>query len=1332
MANIIRLYSPNEKPFGLLSNNSYHPITIDGKNYSTVTNYIFSNMLSDPSNRTLLQNAEITGSSGASQELLTAIDYLINSSKMRGRNDSVTPIRPTINKAVRERSRRIFFLARLSGKDISYYEKMSDTKINKKYAKIKQQEKEKMEKMSAEEKEELEKKQKIEEELETEKAFGHLAEITNEDRKKLNKQEEYKQFIARETRAPFESIDLEKLKNQIKDEAELNKMGIYKLMDKVIYKELYENIFKSIREAFTERILGEVSIKDGNNVKNILRFPEIKQTLMSTGNRPIQYESVDYFLGIGADGNGANIIGKVLMQIRHGIRVKDMFENRSKKDEEKKEHIYNTYIAYVILIEEIDKNKDSLIKYLGLTPEQIVNKYGLSNLIKGIPTQETIMQMYSRCNLNEIVMKEIFQPGTLVINVRKYGLRDLQSSLKKYKKDIIFDSYLEYMIKRKFEDELEKEIDRIYDIKQKLYEENTASEKWKRENTKPTRNDIVDEIIQNIIVQQTSKLSSEELEKIKERVVDLFNLGMLSASLSDRIDIKISNLEIPTDQEVDEAEIAELPAPAPNSPRSHCEADESSGSSNDIADESDPVAKYLKSVLGSDKQSKKEMIKTLIKIQGGVKEDYNDMRRKELRKMINCISSNKEEKEEKTEDFTTFVKPEGVPVGIFTDDNNNPPEYRPFNPLFYTGIFTINGMYYPTIQHYMIANLIATTGTKRVSMENGITYVKGMGIKAAHQLILVNHDMNGSEPGHFKNLQLTGAIYDEEEKNTNKLLTSLLTVTALNKKFEDRELQNLLLTTGNNIIEWASPYTRYPNLIAGTEEIKGDNYVGITMMDIREKIKESRIDIEEVFVQSEDINKLVESDSLVKEWVIMRIKDMCGTINRLQQYLKLKDKFDYDLQHDTQLLKLINFSLDKIYQPCNSLISLAKENDSPVPSFLVDVVSKCSGMGTGEPPVQIMNAQGHIIYNKQIVEKIHENSRDINNLKSEFWGSNRIEHSKEESKEFDQHQTKDFHQFWDEINSSNMSAEEKNKELQIFKQTQEKDYNEFWGIVTGTKTKDDISRHNHAIKKLRKQLRTFIHKAKSREKHYFIIIKEIAQIYWNRIAPMLSVLIQNLPGSSTTSNIRDILIKSQLLNSDPSKCVRIISNEENNCIVSAILNLITGILLFKEEFSGVEEIDTDDIKLAGSIILNNKFQPDNLPTIEEDEDEHDENPFEVGDAGFFPEDEAEAEDEEYDYGEDGSDKSEDGSDNLEENPYFGFKWRAATGKRKFFSRKGGKQIKNDKDLKAIEMKLILMSKNTQNHKEIATEIMKMVNIIKKSKMSQKIKQNRINFFASIR
>ena len=59
--NEIKIYDPNDVPYGPLSNNYIHYMRIDDKNWSTVTNYVLSNMLSTPIYKLALQNAPIFG-----------------------------------------------------------------------------------------------------------------------------------------------------------------------------------------------------------------------------------------------------------------------------------------------------------------------------------------------------------------------------------------------------------------------------------------------------------------------------------------------------------------------------------------------------------------------------------------------------------------------------------------------------------------------------------------------------------------------------------------------------------------------------------------------------------------------------------------------------------------------------------------------------------------------------------------------------------------------------------------------------------------------------------------------------------------------------------------------------------------------------------------------------------------------------------------------------------------------------------------------------------------------------------------------------------------------
>ena len=59
MKQVVKIYNPQDVPFGPLSNNYVHPMVIDGKIWNTVTNYIFSNLLVTPLYKNILQNADI-------------------------------------------------------------------------------------------------------------------------------------------------------------------------------------------------------------------------------------------------------------------------------------------------------------------------------------------------------------------------------------------------------------------------------------------------------------------------------------------------------------------------------------------------------------------------------------------------------------------------------------------------------------------------------------------------------------------------------------------------------------------------------------------------------------------------------------------------------------------------------------------------------------------------------------------------------------------------------------------------------------------------------------------------------------------------------------------------------------------------------------------------------------------------------------------------------------------------------------------------------------------------------------------------------------------------
>lgn len=1277
----IELFNPSEQPFGKLSNNSYHPMTIDGKKYDTVTNYIYSNMLITPMYRTVIQNTKIKAVGGVNKELMDAIDYL------KGGKSEDTNVDLTQSKSSVSREKMIETLSSFDAlknmnddRKVAYLKSlktMSDSNVWRQYQLFKVRNRTRTKRGD---------KQPAVDIKESWVDYAKTGKIKKQE-DDYEKRQKLQGMIQSITKKPFEQVNLDELKKQIISQSARKQMGIYQLYSKYEQDELYQAIHSSLKKGY------EVLFSN----------PDLEAVLVGTGNFPIQYESPDPYLGIGADGKGSNLVGKVIMQIRHNLRLKLGSKQRDVEEQEKYRRIYNTYLAYLFLRSKMVDDKSTIIEYINLTPTQIIDKYGSSNYVKGVPDQDTVIKLYSLDKLNPVVMKEIEQPGTMAINLRKNGMRMLRDQLLRDKDDIIFNSYLEYVVRRNYEN-------------------------------------LSEEQVENAIKQQKSNIAGDLLEKLKGRVIDLFKLGMLSASLSDKIDSDIKSLEIPSEEDVEEAEIASIPLQNTVTDTIDVKDDSSGNSVSSGNSDGSPVTKMMKKIFKEDNFKKEKLINMIVSVKGGDPEYYKDWSKKDLQDRYESLKSEnwgvEEVKVEKRNGV--YIQPSGNPIGIFVNDEQNHPELRPFNPDFYNGLISIDSMYYPTIKHFMIAGLIRTTGTTPVmDVFGSVTYKKGTGQQDAHKMLLKNADDPTNKLESYLSIQEAGSVYDRLKVESDNMLLSLSTVVGLNKKFEDHDLQKLLLLTGDSTIKWNSPQNYY--LGAGTVNQPGVNYVGVTMMNIRSKLQESDVDEASVGVEIDDIIKFIKRDSFVSDWVKMRVSDMCGIVYKFQEYLKIKDGIVIDLNEVEIFTQLVQFVIDVIYQPCKSLVELSKDNNTPVPRFFLDIVAKCKGMSSGVPPVyQPMPDTGNVgvsRYNKEIERKRSEIWKAQGNLFTEYFGGH-IEHTLQESDKFNRKQRNDWRNFVDELNESELNMAEKAKQRVDFKEQQDIEYNTFWGIDRATKTSDDYSRYLHKRKELDQELSRYMNKAKNVENTYINSTKDIAQIYWNRISVLLSVLITSV-NPATDGTIRNVLVKAGELIAEKSNCIRIIQNEQDNCIVSALINLLIGIKKFKEKYSGNPTLDEDDVKLSAAIILNTSFKPDIVNPNDTDSDEEkdsdeENNDFSVGDYGHFPDDDSVGGGSDYDneYGDNGDfDGDYDrGGDSDSAGSTFGFNRKG---------RKNRRRIVKTKSISIVQGNLAKIEKhiaefNPDNAEEIAQYVLKTVQEIKSSKISSNIKQNRINYFATLR
>jgi ribA/ribD-fused uncharacterized protein len=120
----------------------------------------------------------------------------------------------------------------------------------------------------------------------------------------------------------------------------------YSTVANYFYSKMYENVDELFSEELRQASIKEIkSLADSRKreVKdewccrrlNILyealrqkfeKRPDFKKILLSTDDYYLLYDNSDRFFGCGKDGNGCNILGKVLMEVRNALKYQNIGE----------------------------------------------------------------------------------------------------------------------------------------------------------------------------------------------------------------------------------------------------------------------------------------------------------------------------------------------------------------------------------------------------------------------------------------------------------------------------------------------------------------------------------------------------------------------------------------------------------------------------------------------------------------------------------------------------------------------------------------------------------------------------------------------------------------------------------------------------------------------------------------------------------------------------------------------------------------------------------------------------------------------------------------------
>ena len=252
--------------------------------------------------------------------------------------------------------------------------------------------------------------------------------------------------------------------------------------------------------------------------------PKIMDILLSTGNSPIIYKSINDFLGDGKDGNGKNMLGNYMVQIRDEVLNQ---KKRERELAEREELIYKAYLARYTLQDAFNKD-DDLKEYFDLSFDEIVNKYGLQkfteysqkNYLNYLPTKSTILQFYrdSSDEDKKFINQAILYPNILIFKIRK-DLQNLATRKEKVLKNKVFDMYVQDLIKKKFP-LLSKE-------KQEMYKNKMISNQT-YEQFEATKNKVYDNLLQNknSLQEEVKTLTLEANIPSKEEIKSAENINI--------------------------------------------------------------------------------------------------------------------------------------------------------------------------------------------------------------------------------------------------------------------------------------------------------------------------------------------------------------------------------------------------------------------------------------------------------------------------------------------------------------------------------------------------------------------------------------------------------------------------------------------------------------------------------------------------------------------------------------------------------------------------------------------------------------------------------------
>jgi predicted NAD-dependent protein-ADP-ribosyltransferase YbiA (DUF1768 family) len=248
-------------------------------------------------------------------------------------------------------------------------------------------------------------------------------------------------------------------------------------------------------------------------------------------------------------------------------------------------------------------------------------------------------------------------------------------------------------------------------------------------------------------------------------------------------------------------------------------------------------------------------------------------------------------------------------------------KYVKFSPLHNEKkMLVIGNIPFLRVSNYIIASVIA--------------YESKMSIEMAHSYLLKQaKKISELVPQDFLDTDKATANYLKVSEESSEKYLIQYCKEGLDKKFEDRIAQDFLLATGNKHII----YNDFTNPILGIgNNHKGKNIVGKYLVDIRAKLIKQRQTEKIHLIRTEDITELFKTNSFMKNWAELRVRECCNVLQIMKKYIKRKFNSEINEFNSAFTISV----LDNIYQSCSKIYGASKQVTSKAPDYFIQWAKK--------------------------------------------------------------------------------------------------------------------------------------------------------------------------------------------------------------------------------------------------------------------------------------------------------------------------------------------------------------------------------------------------------